>query len=123
MGAVAATPWAIKGAIGVLSDAYPLLGYHKASYIMVSSLIGSVAFALLAGVVHCFERPHYFQMPHIAFPPFLHDFHLAPCCSSSGLSSDLSGFDLMGAWGTRWQVSTLPLQTAQQSCSSLQTSK
>ena len=63
MGAVAATPWAIKGAIGVLSDAYPLLGYHKASYIMVSSLIGSVAFALLAGVVHCFKRPHYFQRP------------------------------------------------------------
>ena len=30
MGAIASTPWAIKGAIGVLSDAYPLFGYHKA---------------------------------------------------------------------------------------------
>ncbi|KAJ1469426.1 hypothetical protein T484DRAFT_1851813 [Baffinella frigidus] len=35
MMAVAGTPWAIKGALGVLSDAYPLFGWHKNSYIMM----------------------------------------------------------------------------------------
>ena len=35
--AVAGTPWAIKGAIGVLSDAYPLFGWHKKSYIICVS--------------------------------------------------------------------------------------
>ena len=48
MGAIAQAPWAIKGAIGVLSDAYPLLGYHKASYIMVAATMGTCAFLGLA---------------------------------------------------------------------------
>jgi hypothetical protein len=50
MGAIASTPWAIKGAIGVVSDAYPLFGYHKASYIMVAASLGTAAFAFLAAV-------------------------------------------------------------------------
>ncbi len=29
MGAIAATPWAIKGILGVLSDTVPIMGYHK----------------------------------------------------------------------------------------------
>ena len=37
MMAVAGTPWAIKGALGVLSDAYPLFGWHKSSYIIMVS--------------------------------------------------------------------------------------
>ncbi|KAJ1491353.1 BT1 family-domain-containing protein, partial [Baffinella frigidus] len=41
-------PWAIKGVIGVISDAYPLAGYHKASYILVTACIGTVALFLLA---------------------------------------------------------------------------
>jgi len=48
MGTIASTPWAIKGAIGVLSDAYPLLGYHKASYIIVVAVMGTMAFIGLA---------------------------------------------------------------------------
>lgn len=50
MGAIATTPWAIKGAIGVISDAYPLFGYHKASYIMVAAGLGTAAFTMLASV-------------------------------------------------------------------------
>ncbi len=30
MGAIASTPWALKGAMGVLSDVYPCFGFHKA---------------------------------------------------------------------------------------------
>jgi len=48
MGTIASTPWAIKGAIGVLSDAYPLFGYHKASYIICSAVLGTMAFLGLA---------------------------------------------------------------------------
>eukprot|EP00290_Baffinella_frigidus_P011892 CAMPEP_0180150054 /NCGR_PEP_ID=MMETSP0986-20121125/21212_1 /TAXON_ID=697907 /ORGANISM="non described non described, Strain CCMP2293" /LENGTH=519 /DNA_ID=CAMNT_0022096899 /DNA_START=162 /DNA_END=1718 /DNA_ORIENTATION=- len=50
MGAIASTPWAIKGAIGVLSDMYPLWGYHKASYIIASAVMGSLAFFGLASL-------------------------------------------------------------------------
>jgi len=50
MSVISATPWAIKGAIGVISDAYPLFGYHKASYIIVVGVLGAVAFALLAAL-------------------------------------------------------------------------
>ena len=50
IGAIASTPWAIKGAIGVISDAYPLFGYHKASYIIVVGVLGSLAFCLLASM-------------------------------------------------------------------------
>ena len=50
MGTIAQTPWAIKGAIGVLSDAYPLFGYHKASYIIVVAVAGTFAFVGLAAL-------------------------------------------------------------------------
>ncbi len=50
MGAIASTPWAIKGAIGVVSDAYPLFGYHKSSYIIVAGILGTCAFGYLASV-------------------------------------------------------------------------
>jgi len=48
--AISSTPWAIKGAIGVVSDAYPLLGYHKSSYIILLSVVGTFAFFLLASL-------------------------------------------------------------------------
>jgi len=50
MGTIASTPWAMKGAIGVLSDSYPLLGYHKASYIIIVAVLGSLAFIGLAAL-------------------------------------------------------------------------
>ncbi len=48
MVSVSMTPWAIKGAIGVVSDAYPLFGYHKASYIIGAAVLGTLAFTALA---------------------------------------------------------------------------
>ncbi|EKX41851.1 hypothetical protein GUITHDRAFT_88253 [Guillardia theta CCMP2712] len=48
MMSIAMTPWAIKGAMGVVSDAYPLLGYHKKSYIIASAFLGTFAFFMLA---------------------------------------------------------------------------
>jgi hypothetical protein len=48
LSAIAATPWALKGAIGVMSDVWPLLGFHKLSYIAVTAVIGSSAILVLA---------------------------------------------------------------------------
>ncbi len=48
MQAISSTPWAVKGALGVISDAYPLFGYHKASYIIVTASFGTMAFFILA---------------------------------------------------------------------------
>eukprot|EP00960_Hanusia_phi_P063670 765530-Hanusia_phi.AAC.4 len=48
--AISSTPWAIKGAIGVISDAFPLFGYHKSSYIILLSILGTFAFFLLASL-------------------------------------------------------------------------
>lgn len=49
-GTVATTPWAMKAAIGLLSDAVPIFGYHKRSYIVIVSAIGTVALAVLGFV-------------------------------------------------------------------------
>mmetsp|Transcript_57754 Transcript_57754/g.185631 ORF Transcript_57754/g.185631 Transcript_57754/m.185631 type:complete len:557 (-) Transcript_57754:78-1748(-) len=38
-------PWAMKPVIGLLSDAVPLCGFHKAPYILVASALGIVACA------------------------------------------------------------------------------
>jgi hypothetical protein len=48
MQAIAHTPWSMKGFFGVISDAYPLFGYHKASYILGSSTLGVIALVVLA---------------------------------------------------------------------------
>jgi hypothetical protein len=50
MGAIAATPWAIKGILGVLSDTVPIAGYHKSGYIFISALVGTLAVAALAAL-------------------------------------------------------------------------
>jgi BT1 family len=71
LGAIAGTPWAVKGigdivfingshffrkvilvtgAIGVISDMYPLFGWHKASYINLVGVLGVVAFFALAAL-------------------------------------------------------------------------
>jgi hypothetical protein len=36
-GTVASTPWAMKAAIGITSDAMPLWGWHKRPYILIGS--------------------------------------------------------------------------------------
>jgi hypothetical protein len=39
-----------SGAIGVVSDMYPLFGWHKASYINAVGVLGTIAFLVLASV-------------------------------------------------------------------------
>jgi hypothetical protein len=48
LGAIAATPFALKGAIGVTSDMVVLFGYHKLALIVTSAAIGTTAVLLLA---------------------------------------------------------------------------
>ena len=48
MGVISHAPWAMKGTIGVLSDSYPLLGYHKNSYILLAAGLGTASFLYLA---------------------------------------------------------------------------
>lgn len=49
-GTAAQTPWAMKAAIGLLSDTVPLFGYHKRSYIIIVSILGSIAYAIIGFV-------------------------------------------------------------------------
>eukprot|EP01061_Rhynchopus_euleeides_P041680 TRINITY_DN72906_c0_g1_i1.p1 TRINITY_DN72906_c0_g1~~TRINITY_DN72906_c0_g1_i1.p1 ORF type:complete len:602 (+),score=219.90 TRINITY_DN72906_c0_g1_i1:24-1808(+) len=42
------TPWALKAAIGALSDSFPIYGFHKIPYMIVSTLLGVVSFIALA---------------------------------------------------------------------------
>lgn len=41
-------PWAFKPLVGVVSDLIPIMGYRKAPYLMLSTLIGASAFGLVA---------------------------------------------------------------------------
>eukprot|EP00854_Cymbomonas_tetramitiformis_P019829 gene19829-23714_t len=45
---IASTPWGTKALIGSVSDAFPLFGYHKSSYILISALLGTACFSVLA---------------------------------------------------------------------------
>ncbi|CAK0782156.1 hypothetical protein CVIRNUC_005589 [Coccomyxa viridis] len=40
-GGIKALPWVIKPVYGILSDAVPLLGYHRRSYLIIFGLIGA----------------------------------------------------------------------------------
>lgn len=44
-------PWLIKPLYGFLSDSLPIFGYRRRSYLIVSSIIGAVAWLSLAGSV------------------------------------------------------------------------
>ena len=39
-GGIKALPWVIKPVYGILSDAVPLLGYHRRSYLIIFGLLG-----------------------------------------------------------------------------------
>ncbi|CAK0850934.1 unnamed protein product [Prorocentrum cordatum] len=45
-------PWAMKPIIGLVSDAFPVGGYSKAPYILVTSLLGASAFATVGVLPH-----------------------------------------------------------------------
>lgn len=36
------TPWALKSIIGIVSDLFPILGYHKAPYMIIASVVGVI---------------------------------------------------------------------------------
>ena len=46
----ASTPWSMKALFGAISDASPLCGYSKSVYILVTAILGTGAFTLLAVV-------------------------------------------------------------------------
>lgn len=48
---VAALPWVIKPVFGFLSDSLPLFGYRRRSYLILSGLLGTFSWVLLATVV------------------------------------------------------------------------
>jgi folate/biopterin transporter len=48
---VAAIPWVIKPVFGFLSDGFPLFGYRRRPYLILSGILGSLAWVALATVV------------------------------------------------------------------------
>lgn len=48
---VAAIPWIIKPVIGFLSDGKPILGYRRRSYLILSGILGTIAWLALATTV------------------------------------------------------------------------
>jgi len=51
---VAALPWAMKPVIGLVSDAFPIMGYHKGPYVILFSVCGISACAVIGGVPQSF---------------------------------------------------------------------
>jgi len=49
---VGALPWTIKPVFGFLSDGLPLFGYRRRSYLILSGILGMLAWAALATVVN-----------------------------------------------------------------------
>ncbi|HEY9637768.1 MAG TPA: folate/biopterin family MFS transporter [Coleofasciculaceae cyanobacterium] len=49
---IAALPWVIKPLFGFLSDGLPILGYRRRPYLILSGLMGTVAWLCLATVVN-----------------------------------------------------------------------
>lgn len=42
-GGIASLPWALKPMLGLLSDVAPICGYHKAPYMLLTTLLGAMA--------------------------------------------------------------------------------
>ncbi|QYO68170.1 MFS transporter [Leptolyngbya sp. 7M] len=49
---IAALPWMIKPLFGFISDGLPILGYRRRPYLILSGLLGTLAWVMLATVVH-----------------------------------------------------------------------
>ncbi|WP_316426617.1 folate/biopterin family MFS transporter [Leptolyngbya boryana] len=49
---IVALPWMIKPLFGFISDGLPIFGYRRRPYLILSGLIGTTAWILLATVVH-----------------------------------------------------------------------
>jgi folate/biopterin transporter len=48
---IAAIPWVVKPLFGFISDSLPLFGYHRRSYLVLSGLLGSLAWVGMATLV------------------------------------------------------------------------
>lgn len=49
---IAAAPWTIKPLFGFLSDGFPILGYRRRPYLVLSGLLGAIAWVAMATVVY-----------------------------------------------------------------------
>lgn len=49
---VASLPWMVKPLFGFISDGLPILGYRRRPYLILSGLLGVLAWAMMATVVH-----------------------------------------------------------------------
>lgn len=49
---ITALPWMVKPLFGFLSDGFPVFGYHRRPYLVVSGFLGTVGWVLLATVAH-----------------------------------------------------------------------
>eukprot|EP00927_Polykrikos_kofoidii_P084518 TRINITY_DN8925_c0_g2_i2.p1 TRINITY_DN8925_c0_g2~~TRINITY_DN8925_c0_g2_i2.p1 ORF type:complete len:591 (-),score=93.15 TRINITY_DN8925_c0_g2_i2:70-1773(-) len=47
---IAGLPWALKPIIGLISDCFPIGGYNKAPYMIISSVVGVIACVVIAKV-------------------------------------------------------------------------
>jgi len=45
--AIISLPWALKPLVGILSDSVPIFGYRKAPYILIATVLGITAFAVV----------------------------------------------------------------------------
>jgi folate/biopterin transporter len=49
---IVALPWMIKPLFGFISDGLPIFGYRRRPYLVLSGLVGAIAWILLATIVH-----------------------------------------------------------------------
>lgn len=49
---IVALPWMIKPLFGFISDGLPIFGYRRRPYLVLSGILGAIAWVLLATVVH-----------------------------------------------------------------------
>lgn len=49
---VAALPWIIKPLFGLLSDGFPIFGYRRRPYLILSGILGSLSWVIMATSVH-----------------------------------------------------------------------
>ncbi|MGG6296848.1 folate/biopterin family MFS transporter [Leptolyngbya sp. AN02str] len=49
---IVAIPWMVKPLFGFISDGFPILGYRRRPYLILSGLLGAVSWVMLATVVH-----------------------------------------------------------------------
>jgi Na+/melibiose symporter-like transporter len=49
---IAAAPWTVKPLLGFMSDGFPILGYRRRPYLILSGLLGAASWLAMATVVN-----------------------------------------------------------------------